>query len=221
MTYRNVVRLFSTALIAVLAYGCDDNDTVGPSAGLLQVDPLFVGIDQDSTVTLTASLNGNSVPVSWESSDPTIATVSANGVVTGLAGGLVAITAKLTSDPSQQRSSSITVTAPPLLELGEPYEWPGISSGSLVRNEGLVYRFIVPPGAASLTVTFTGGTGDGDIFVQYGSAPDGSGNETGCHSWNAANDEECTVTNPQAGTWYVFIAVWNPYADATLTATIN
>lgn len=221
MTRRNVVRFFSVALVAALAYGCDDNDTVGPSAGLLLVDPLFAGIDQDSSIALSASLNGTDVPVSWESSDPTIATVSANGVVTGLAGGRVAITAHLVSDPTQQRSASITVTAPPTLVLGEPYEWTGVESGNLVRNEGLVYRFIVPPGAASLTVTFTGGTGDGDIFVQYGSAPDGSGNETGCHSWNAANDEECSVANPQAGTWYVFVAVWNPYAGATLTATIN
>lgn len=223
MTHRNVVRFLSIAFVAALAYGCgDDIPTVGPSAGLLQVDPLFVGVDQGETTQLSASLNGSNVPVTWESSDPTVATVSGTGLVTGVAGGRASITAHLVSDPTQERSSSITVVAPPTLVPGEPVEWPDLESGTLARNEGLTFRFVVPAGATSLTVTFTGGTGDGDIYVQYGSAPDANGEDaTGCHSFNAANDEECTVANPQAGTWYVFVAVWDPYAGATLTAQID
>jgi Bacterial pre-peptidase C-terminal domain/Bacterial Ig-like domain (group 2) len=222
MTRSHVLRFFSIALIAVFAYACDDDISVGPSAGLLLVEPLFAAVDRDATLELSATLNGDNVPVTWESADPSIATVSSAGVVTGIAGGLVAITAKLTSDPTQQRSSSVTVIAPPTLEPGEPFEWTGVASGNLARNEGLVYRFIVPEGASSLTVTFTGGTGDGDIYVQYNSAPDANGeDETGCHSFNAANDEECTVTNPQAGTWYVFVAVWDAFEGATLSAEIN
>src|SRR5688572_8632816 len=187
MTHRNVFRLFSIAFVAALAYGCDDDiPSVGPSTGLLQVDPLFVGIDQGATTQLSASLNGATVPVTWESSDETVATVSSSGLVTGVAGGRASITAHLVSDPTQERSSSITVVAPPTLEPGEPFEWPDIESGNLARNEGLVFRFVVPSGATSLTVTFTGGTGDGDIYVQFGSPPDASGEDaTGCHSFNA------------------------------------
>jgi len=35
------------------------------------------------------------------------------------------------------------------------------------------------------------------------------------------NDESCTVDNPGKGTWYIFVAVWDPYAGATLTATVT
>jgi hypothetical protein len=143
-------------------------------------------------------------------------------LVTGVADGRVSITAKMVDDPTQMRSASITVTAPPTLVLGTPQKWTGVNSGSLPRDSGLTYRFIVPAGATSLTVEFTGGTGDGDIYVQAGSAPDVSGNEDpGCHSYNAGNAESCTVTNPVAGTWFIFVAVWDPYADATLTVTAD
>ena len=220
MTHRHVVRLFSAALIAVLAYGCEDNDTVGPSTGLLQVSPPFAGFLTGETLQLSATMNNEPVAVTWSSSDESIATVSSTGLVTGTGDGRVAITAALVNDPSHLRSASLTVVSPPTLESGETIEWDGVSSGSLARHQGLTYRFIVPEGLSSFTVTFTGGTGDGDIFVQHGTPPDDSGDENpGCHSWNAANDEECTVTNPQAGTWFIFVAVWNPYEDGTLAVT--
>jgi serine protease len=223
MTKRNVGRFVSSALLVGLAFGCSDNtpDT-GPSSGLLQVDPPYSGFLTEETVQLTATLNGAPAAVTWQSSDQAIATVSSSGLVTGVTGGRAAITATMVSDPSQTRSASVTVTAPPTLVLGTPQVWDGIESGNLERDQGLVYRFEVPAGATSLTVEFTGGTGDGDIYVQAGSAPDVSGNENpGCHSYNGGNDESCTVDNPVAGTWFVFIAVWDPYAGAKLTATAN
>lgn len=226
MTHRNLVKLFSGALLAFVVYGCGDNvPTVGPSSGLLAVDPPYAGIDQGTNQQLSATLNGDDVPVTWETSDATIATVSGNGMVTGVSPGKVSISAHLTSDPAQIRSSSITVLA--LLGTGLTSGVPAtnVSSGDLEPNEGLIYHITVPEGATSLTVTFTGGTGDGDIYVQKATPsddPDHFGEEDpGCHSWNGGNDESCTVTNPAAGTWYIFVAVYDPYAGATLTATIT
>lgn len=226
MMHRKVVHLYSTLLIAALAYGCDDNTpTTGPSAGLLEVDPLFVGVDQGSTTQLAASLNGDDVPVTWESSDASIATVAADGVVTGVAPGRASVTAHLVSDPTQLRSSSITVLE--LLGTGitNGVAVTNLSSGTLARDKGLLYHISVPAGASALTVTFTGGTGDGDIYVQRAvpsDDPSNFGNEDpGCHSWNGGNAESCTVTDPEAGTWYIFVAVWDPYAGATLTATVT
>ena len=219
MSHRTYIRLFSTGLLAALVYGCSDNiPTVGPSSGLLQVSPLFAGFLPGATQQLTATLNGQAVPVTWETSDATVATVSADGLVTGISSGTAAITAKRTSDPTQMRSASITVLAVPTLTSGKGVV---ISSGNLARNEGLLYKIIVPAGATGLTVTFTGGTGDGDIYVQKDVPPDASGNATGCYSYNGGNAESCTVVNPAAGTWYIFVAVWDPYAGATLKATIT
>jgi Bacterial Ig-like domain (group 2)./Bacterial pre-peptidase C-terminal domain. len=227
MTHRNVVRFFSGALLAALVYGCGDNTpTSGPSTGLLEIDPPYAGFLTGETVQLRAMLNG--VPVSnvtWQTSDASIATVSSTGLVTGVGNGRVAISATMVDDASRMRSASMTVTQPPTLVKGVEQKWTGVTSGTLARDQGLTYRFIVPAGMTSLTVTFTGGTGDGDIYVQKDTPsndPANFGNESpGCHSWNAANAESCTVTNPAAGTWFVFIAVWDPYADATLTATGN
>lgn len=222
MTHRNVVRFFSIALIAALAYGCDDNDTVGPSAGLLQVDPLFVGLDEGTSTQMTATLNGNSVPVTWQSSDVAVATVTATGLVTGVGPGRVAITAAIVADPTHTRSSSVTVLEVLGIRLTSGVPVTGVSSGSLVRSQGLLYNIAVPEGATALTVTFTGGSGDGDIFVQRQIPPDDSGTEVGgCHSWNGGNNEACTVPNPAAGTWYIFVGVWDSYANGTLTATVT
>lgn len=226
MTHRKVIGVFSALLIAALTYGCDDNiPTTGPSAGLLQVDPPFAGVDQGSSIQLSATLNGDGVPVTWESSDAAVAAVSADGEVTGVTPGRASITARLVSDPTQQRSASITVLELLGIRLTSGVPVTNVSSGSLERNEGLIYHITVPAGATALTVAFAGGSGDGDIYVQRAvpsDDPDNFGNEDpGCHSWNGGNSESCTVTDPEAGTWYVFVAVWDPYAGATLTATVT
>lgn len=226
MTHRNVVRFFSGALLAALVYGCGDNTpTGGPSTGVLLVDPLFAGVDQGTTARLTATLNGTAVPVTWASSDATVASVSANGVVTGIAPGRASVTASMVGDATQQRSASISVLAVLGIGLSSGVPVTNVSSGTLAQNEGLIYHISIPEGATSLTVSFTGGTGDGDIYVQKGvpsDNPDNFGNEDpGCHSWKAGNTESCTVTAPAAGTWYIFVAVWDPYAGATLTATVT
>jgi hypothetical protein len=119
MIHRKAVRVFFGALLTALVFGCSDNTPdVGPSAGLLLVSPLFAGVKQGATKQLTATVNGTAVSVTWASSDATVATVSANGLVTGVAPGpcvsnvcgRAAITAALQADPTQTRSASITVT---------------------------------------------------------------------------------------------------------------
>jgi serine protease len=223
MTRPSYVRLLCCTLLVPLVYGCDDNvPAVGPSAGFLEVTPAFAGVDSGATAQLDATLNGSPANVTWESSDPTLASVSNDGLVTALMPGRVSITA---TSGDEMRSASITVLS--LLGIGISSGVPvtNVSSGSLEANEGLIYHITVPEGATSLTVTFSGGTGDGDVYVQKGSPstdPDNFGAEDpGCHSWNVGNDESCTVTDPAAGTWYIFVAVFDPYAGATLTATVT
>lgn len=221
MTHRSIIRLFSSTLLAAMVLGCGDNvPDVGPSTGLLLVNPPFAGFLPGATKQLTATLNGNDVPVSWESSDPTVATVSSAGLVTAVASGRASVTATMTADATQTRSVSITVLVVPTLTSGVAVT--GVASGSLVRSEGLLYQIAVPAGATALTVTFTGGTGDGDIYVQKGSPPDDSRVPPGgCASGAGGNAEACTVPNPAAGTWFIFVAVWDPYAGATLKATVS
>ena len=111
MISSKAVRVFFGALLTALVFGCGDNTPdVGPSSGILLVNPLFAGVKQGATKQLTATVNGTAVAVTWASSDAAIATVSASGVVAGVAAGRASITAALQADPTQLRSASITVT---------------------------------------------------------------------------------------------------------------
>jgi secreted trypsin-like serine protease len=65
------------------------------------------------------------------------------------------------------------------------------------------YTLVVPAGASGLTFELSGGTGDGDLYVKFGSEPDGGSYD--CKStWNG-NEDKCTIPSPNVGTYYVKI----------------
>ena len=70
-----------------------------------------VAIAATTQLTVSAAPVGASQAVTWSSADPAIATVSASGLVTGIAVGTVDITATSVSDPAKSDFSEITVTA--------------------------------------------------------------------------------------------------------------
>lgn len=76
-------------------------------------DPASASVAIASTTQLTASAApvGASQALTWSSADPAIATVSASGLVTGIAVGTVDIIATSVSDPAKSDFSEITVTA--------------------------------------------------------------------------------------------------------------
>ncbi|MFZ5439543.1 MAG: S8 family peptidase [Myxococcota bacterium] len=82
-----------------------------------------------------------------------------------------------------------------------------------------VFTITVPSGRPSLTVTTSGGNGDVDLFVRLGAAPT-LGTSDG-DSQNLGNAESVTISNPQAGTWYVGLygTSFDPYDGVTLTAS--
>jgi len=79
------------------------------------------------------------------------------------------------------------------------------------------YTIVVPSGKTKLTVTTSGGTGDGDLYVRLGSAPTTS--TYTCRSWVSGNTETCTLNSPAAGTYYVRIYGYTAASGITLTAT--
>ncbi|MEO5589687.1 MAG: pre-peptidase C-terminal domain-containing protein [Gemmatimonadaceae bacterium] len=216
MTHRSVFRITAT-LLAALSLGCttDEPTSVAPETRL-NIMPLFAGIDPGATQQVTATIGSDPVQASWQSSNPAVATVSATGLVTALTPGFAAITATLASDPSRLITSNITVL--PLLGTGITN---GVAFGPLAssaaRGSTVIYRIFVPAGKTNLNVTLSGGTGDADIYIRRATPPTLSAFT--CASENGGNGESCDIANPQSGTWYIVIGLYDPYANAFLKAT--
>lgn len=79
------------------------------------------------------------------------------------------------------------------------------------------YTIDVPSGATNLTFNLSGGTGDADLYVRFGSAPTTSTFD--CRSWNSSNNESCSFPTPQTGTYHVMIRGYAAYSGATLVAS--
>ncbi len=85
------------------------------SAFAVSIAPNTATVRVGNTTALQASVSadeGVATSVTWVSGDPSIASVSAQGVVTAVAPGTVVITARSVSDPRVQGNASITVSPP-------------------------------------------------------------------------------------------------------------
>ncbi len=215
MNKRTVTRL-STALLAVVALGCADDYNFTEPDNPLVVTPAFIGIEEGQTTQLTATVGGQPADVTWSSDDPSILTVSSTGLVTALRGtATTGVIAKLASDPTKTRSSSVTVIAFPLLASGTAVS----VSNAGARGTMTIYTVNVPAGTSKLTVKLAGGTGDVDLYVRHNEKPTFSTNA--CASESGGNDEVCEITSPAAGRWFIGLGLWDPYAGASLTATVT
>jgi len=214
-------------MFAALALGCSKSTPTTTDGPFLVVSPAFVGIDQGGSEQFTASFNGVTVPVTWSSSNTAFATVSASGLVTGVAPGNVAIIATATGNQAPPRDASVQVLpvfGTPLTN-GVPVTGLGGADGTKV-----LYRIFVPAGETSVSFVLCCGTGDADIYVQRATPPTSTVHVApGCTSAHPADAGQCssegpdtnesvTVANPAKGSWYVLIGSFG-YSGATLTAT--
>lgn len=79
------------------------------------------------------------------------------------------------------------------------------------------YYVNVPAGTPKLTIKIAGGTGDADLYVQYGQKPTTSLYQ--CRPYTSGNNETCTFTPPQTGKYYVMLRAYANYSGVTLSTT--
>lgn len=95
----------------------------------------------------------------------------------------------------------------------------GSSSGSESNLSGSAgswqyFEVAVPSGTSNFTVTTSGGSGDGDLYIRQGSNPTTS--SYACRSWANGNGESCSVTNPSAGTWHIGVRAYSNFSGMNL-----
>jgi trypsin len=95
----------------------------------------------------------------------------------------------------------------------------GINQSGLTGAKGSWRDFTIqiPAGTAQLVAKMSGGSGDGDLYVRFGSLPSTSAFD--CRPYLDGNGETCTIQAPKAGTWYVSIYGYQGYSNVSLTAS--
>jgi vibriolysin len=104
--------------------------------------------------------------------------------------------------------------------VGAPPTFTVISSLSNVsgaRSSNTNYSHVTPAGATAMRFALSGGTGDADMYVKFGSAPTTTSYD--CMSAGATNTETCTITGAKQGTYYVLIKGYTAYSGATYTVS--
>ncbi len=101
---------------------------------------------------------------------------------------------------------------------------PGAGGGtvtdiSIARRDWAYYTIDVPAGMSTLDIDITGGTGDADLYVRFGSQP--TTRNYDCRPYKNGNEEACSFSNPAAGTWHIGIRGYSSVTGLTLNAYYN
>jgi len=95
----------------------------------------------------------------------------------------------------------------------------GVSISDATVGHQQNWTMVVPAGATGLTFTLSGGTGDADLYVKFGSAPTTSSYD--CRPYVSGNAETCTIATAQAGTYYVMVNAYAAYSGVTLKGSYS
>ena len=92
----------------------------------------------------------------------------------------------------------------------------GVAVTGLAATTGnsLYYTLSVPAGSSNLVFNMSGGTGDADLYVQFGSQPTDSSYV--CRPYLSGNTETCTIAAPSAGTYHVRVKAYSSFSGASL-----
>ncbi|WP_196137812.1 S8 family serine peptidase [Aliikangiella sp. G2MR2-5] len=105
-------------------------------------------------------------------------------------------------------------------ELPPPPEPTDLVNGVPVDNlsggsgDELEYKMDVPSGASNLVFEMSGGSGDADLYVKFGSKPTGS--DYDCRPYSSGNNENCSFATPQTGTYYVMVRGYSSFSGVSL-----
>lgn len=85
---------------------------------------------------------------------------------------------------------------------------------SVSRRTWKHYTQDIPAGASNLIYTITGGSGDADLYVKFGSQPTSSSYD--CRPYKNGNEETCTFATPSTGTYHISVYGYSAVSGLTL-----
>ncbi len=91
-----------------------------------------------------------------------------------------------------------------------------VSVPSVSKDQDVVYTMNVPTGSTAINFTASGGSGDADLYVKFGSAPTDSSYD--CRPYLDGNNESCTGTQ-SGGTYHVRLKAYSAFSGVSLTGS--
>jgi serine protease len=186
---------------------------------------------------------GSSITSTWSTSNSATNTISGTSMASPHVAGVAALylDTNPNATPAQVQTAlenaalvnkvSDAKTGSPNLLLntnfgGSPPPPPGNSSltngvaktglsGSQGSNQ--FFTLSVPSGATNLSFAMSGGSGDADLYVRFGSDPTTSTYD--CRPYVGGNSETCNIANIQAGTYHVMIRAYSTFSGVSLTGS--
>ena len=178
-----------------------------------------------TTSTLTANFTDSSTDSdgtiasrSWNFGDGATST-STSPSHTYAAAGTYSVSLTVTDDDGATNTKTASVTVSSGGGGGGTVLQNGVAVTGLGATTGntLSYTMVVPAGATGLKFFTSGGSGDGDLYVKFGSAPTTSSYD--CRSWATGNTETCNIATAQAGTYYVMVNAYATFSGMSLTGS--
>jgi hypothetical protein len=88
---------------------------------------------------------------------------------------------------------------------------------SATTGKWLHFKMEVPAGTPSVSFSISGGLGDADLYVKYGSQPTTASFD--CRPYIGGNNETCAFSAPAAGTWHVSLRAYSSFSGVTLAGS--
>jgi microbial collagenase len=161
--------------------------------------------------------DGSIVSRQWNFGDGSTSTAT-NPSKTYAASGTYTVTLTVTDDRGGTATTTRSVT---VATAGGGTLQNGIAVTGLAgaANGTLAYTFDVPAGATNLRFVMSGGSGDADLYVRFGSAPTTTAYD--CRPYAGGNAETCTIANVQAGRYHVMLRGYSAFSGVSLTASFT
>ncbi len=166
--------------------------------------------------TATDTQDGNlSANLAWTSSINGSIGSGASFSTSTLSVGTHTITASVTDTGGLNGSAQISIT----INAGSTALTNGVPVTGIAGATGsnTFFTLAVPAGATNLSFVTSGGPGDADLYVRFGSQPTTSTFD--CQSIGSTNSESCSFATPSTGTYHVLIYGFATYSGLQLTGS--